>query len=86
MRRAAEALEAAAVVARFGNANAASDVEVALELLAAAARGAQANVAINLASVDDTVHAERLRAEVARLAQECEAAAAAARHAASQQG
>jgi formiminotetrahydrofolate cyclodeaminase len=86
MRRAAEALETAAVVARFGNVNAASDVEVALELLTAAQRGARANVEINLSSIEETAYAARMRAEVARLAQECEAAAAAARQAAAQQG
>ena len=64
MRRAAEALETAAVVGRFGNANASSDVVVAIELLLAAARGARANVEINLESLDDAAYVEQLRGEV----------------------
>jgi methenyltetrahydrofolate cyclohydrolase len=71
MRRAAEALETAAVVGRFGNANASSDVVVAIELLLAAARGARANVEINLESLDDAAYVERLREEVARLDRRC---------------
>ncbi len=71
MRRAAEALETAAVVGRFGNANAASDVVVAIELLLAAVRGARANVEINLESLDDAAYAGQLREEVARIDQLC---------------
>ena len=52
----------------------------------AAQRGARANVEINLASVEDTAYAERTGVLVARFAQECEAAAAAARKAAALQG
>ncbi len=69
MRRAAGALETAAVVGRFGNANAASDVVVAIELLLAAVRGARANVEINLESLDDAAYAAQLREEVARIDQ-----------------
>ena len=53
MRHASEALGMAPPIARLGNANAASDVVVAVELLLAAARGARANVEINLESLDD---------------------------------
>ena len=42
MRACAEAIQAAADVAAFGNANASSDVQVGLELLMAALRGAEA--------------------------------------------
>ena len=63
MRRAADALDAAPVVAEFGNPNAASDVGVAVELLAAAIRGARLNVDINLDSVKDEAYASRVRGE-----------------------
>ena len=71
MRYAAEALEAAPVVARLGSANAASDVVVAIELLSAAARGARANVEINLESLDDAAYVARLREEVSEIARRC---------------
>jgi formiminotetrahydrofolate cyclodeaminase len=86
MRHVAEAQELSPVVAQFGNPQAASDVEVALELLRAAQRGAKANVEINLASIDDAGFVERLRAEVAGLDQRSAAASAAAREAMRQQG
>jgi methenyltetrahydrofolate cyclohydrolase len=71
MRYAAEALEAAPIVGRLGSANAASDVVVAIELLSAAARGARANVEINLESLDDAAYVARLREEVAELDRRC---------------
>ena len=71
MRYAAEALEAAPIVTRLGSANAASDVVVAIELLSAAARGARANVEINLESLDDDAYVARLREEVAELDRRC---------------
>ena len=71
MRCAAEALDAAPVVARLGSANAASDVVVAIELLSAAVRGARANVEINLESLDDTAYVERLREEVSEIERRC---------------
>ena len=75
MRYAAEALEAAPIVARLGSANAASDVVVAIELLSAAARGARANVEINLESLDDAAYVARLREEVAELDRRCSSVA-----------
>jgi formiminotetrahydrofolate cyclodeaminase len=71
MRHAAEALELASTVARLGNASAASDVEVAVHLLLAAARGARANVKINLGSLDDAAYVERVREEVAEIERRC---------------
>jgi formiminotetrahydrofolate cyclodeaminase len=71
MRRAAEALEAAPIVARLGSANAASDAVVAIELLSAAARGARANVEINLESLDDAAYVAQLREEVAEIDRRC---------------
>lgn len=86
MRQAAEAQELSPVVAQFGNPNAASDVEVALELLRAAQRGARANVAINLSSIDDAGFVERARTEMTGLDERSAAASAAARDAMRQQG
>jgi formiminotetrahydrofolate cyclodeaminase len=79
MRRAADAIETGAVVAAFGNPNAASDVGVALELLAAALRGAMLNVEINLASIKDEAYVERVRREAVTLNEECGTGTAAAR-------
>jgi formiminotetrahydrofolate cyclodeaminase len=71
MRHASEALGLAPLIARLGNANAASDVVVAVELLLAAARGARANVEINLESLDDAACVARLREEIARIDRQC---------------
>jgi formiminotetrahydrofolate cyclodeaminase len=79
MRHCADAIEAAPVVATFGNANAASDVVVALELLGAAVRGAQINVEINLAGLEDRGHAERVRHAAGQLRASCDTGATAAR-------
>jgi glutamate formiminotransferase/formiminotetrahydrofolate cyclodeaminase len=79
MRRSAEAIEAASVVAAFGNSNAASDVGVALELLGAGARGARLNVEINLPDLKNAELADRARVEASTLAAECETGVAAAR-------
>ena len=67
MRACSDAIEQASVVAAFGNRNASSDVQVALELLGAALRGAKLNVEINLGSVKDAGFVEKSRAEADRL-------------------
>ena len=72
MRACSATLEQAAVVARFGNRNASSDVQVALELLAAGLRGARLNVDINLGSVKDADYVSRVRSETERLIVECD--------------
>lgn len=79
MRTAADAIEQAAVVAAFGNANAASDVGVALELLGAGTRGARLNVDINLGSLKDAAFAGQARQEADRLESEAERGIRAAR-------
>ncbi len=68
MRSCAEALERAATVARLGNRNAASDAAAGIELLAAALRGAEGNVRINLASLPQDEYRLRVAAEAERLA------------------
>jgi formiminotetrahydrofolate cyclodeaminase len=67
MRACCEALEHVRVVGELGNPNAASDVEVARELLRAGLRGARQNVEINLASVKDAEYVARVRQESERL-------------------
>lgn len=67
MRACAAAMEQAVVVASLGNLNAASDVQVAIELLTAGLNGARVNVDINLKSVKDASYAEATRAEIAEL-------------------
>jgi formiminotetrahydrofolate cyclodeaminase len=79
MRRCAEAIQVASVVAAFGNSNAASDVGVALELLGAGARGARLNVEINLPGLKDAQLADRVRDESSRLASEIDPGITAAR-------
>ena len=68
MRSCTEALTHGAVIAKLGNANASSDVQVGLELLRAGLRGARLNVDVNLDSVKDAEYREAVRGEVARLA------------------
>ena len=67
MRRCSEALGLVQVVERFGNANAASDVRVAVHLLRAALAGAGENVAINLGSLKDAGYVQQVREEAAAL-------------------
>lgn len=69
MRACAAATGQSAVVATLGNANASSDVQVGIELLAAGLRGAKANVEINLTSAKDPDYVREVTAEVARLEQ-----------------
>jgi formiminotetrahydrofolate cyclodeaminase len=68
-------------VSRHGNPAAASDVGVALELLAAALRGAAANVRANLESVRDVGFASGARDEAERLERAMELSIAEARQA-----
>jgi formiminotetrahydrofolate cyclodeaminase len=68
MRACAEALRQGAIVARFGNRNARSDVQVGLELLAAGMRGARMNVEINLQSLKDVAYVQAVRDEAESLA------------------
>ena len=63
------------VARRFGNANAASDVEVGLELLGAGLRGGRLNVEINLGSVKDSGYVEDVRREIQQLSESGAAAA-----------
>ena len=70
MRACAAAIEQGSVVAAFGNANAASDVGVALDLLVGGLRGARRNVEINLGSVKDTAYTADVGAEAERLERE----------------
>jgi formiminotetrahydrofolate cyclodeaminase len=79
MRSSVDTIEAAAVIATFGNPNAASDVGVAIELLNASVRGARMNVEINLGSVSDAAVAERFRHDADLLEQECATESEAAR-------
>jgi formiminotetrahydrofolate cyclodeaminase len=81
MRASSAAAGHAAIVARLGNANAASDVRVALELLGAGSRGARENVAINLDSVKDAAYAGRVRGEADELERGAALDAASARRA-----
>lgn len=67
MRACQAGLTAALDVARHGNPSAASDVGVALELLAAGLRGAALNVRANLASIDEAGWVDGARSEVDRL-------------------
>jgi formiminotetrahydrofolate cyclodeaminase len=64
MRASAAAAEQGVVVARFGNPSASSDVQVGLELLGAALRGAKLNVEINLGSVKDAEYVARVGDDV----------------------
>jgi formiminotetrahydrofolate cyclodeaminase len=79
MRACADAIVEAAAVASLGNANAASDVEVGLELLMAGLKGARANVEINLGNVKDASYVGNVQAELTRVQREAVAAARAAR-------
>jgi formiminotetrahydrofolate cyclodeaminase len=62
MRVCQQALAGAVVVARNGHVAAASDVGVAIELLAAAARGCAMNIDVNLKGAD-TAYIEKITTE-----------------------
>jgi formiminotetrahydrofolate cyclodeaminase len=64
MRACRAGLAEAEKVHAHGNANAASDVTVAKELLRAALNGARANVEINLSGVTDAQYVDRVRKEI----------------------
>ena len=81
MRACAAAGEQGVVVAALGNPSAFSDVQVGLELLGAALRGAKLNVEINLESIKDVTYADKARAEAAELERALEHETAAARRA-----
>jgi formiminotetrahydrofolate cyclodeaminase len=67
MRACVTAALDAAVVARCGNPQAASDVKVGLELLGAALRGAAANVSTNVASIKEVGYAAGVSSAQRRL-------------------
>jgi len=64
MRACAAAVEHGVVVATFGLASASSDVQVGVELLNAALRGAKLNVETNLGSVKDEDYLSKVRQDV----------------------
>jgi len=68
MRACAAAITEVPLLLAMGNANAASDVKVGLELLRAGLRGAHYNVAINLDSVKDEAYRAAVQSESERLA------------------
>lgn len=68
MRHCADALAQEPAIARFGNQNAASDVNVAGAMLRAGLAGARENVEINLGSIKDSDYVARIRAESSALA------------------
>lgn len=68
MRASAAAAEQGVVIAALGNPSAASDLEVGLELLNAALRGAKLNVETNLDTVKDQEYVEQVRNEVTEFA------------------
>jgi formiminotetrahydrofolate cyclodeaminase len=67
VRACSAAIAEGSTISTFGNASAASDVQVGLELLGAGLRGAKLNVDINLESVKDADYAARVREEIQRL-------------------
>jgi formiminotetrahydrofolate cyclodeaminase len=67
MRVCLDAIHLAETVAGLGNASAASDVEVGLELLGAGLRGAGVNVAINLTSLKDQAYVATIKKETLQL-------------------
>lgn len=78
LRACADAIVQAKIVAEHGNRSATSDVGVAIALLRAAAAGAHANVATNLAGLKDEAFRADTAAEAARLSADAQSNAAAA--------
>jgi formiminotetrahydrofolate cyclodeaminase len=78
MRLSVLALDQASAVAAHGHRAAASDVGVAVGLLAAGTRGARLNVDINLGSLSDRSYVETVKNETQQLAGRAAALAAAA--------
>lgn len=68
MRRCAETLAFGPAILALGNPNASTDGQVGCELLAAALKGAEQNVEVNLGSLKDAVYVQRVRAEAQALA------------------
>lgn len=67
MRACRAAIALGPTLQEHGNSNASSDVQVGLELLGAALRGARLNVEVNLASVKDPAYIAAVSGEIARL-------------------
>jgi formiminotetrahydrofolate cyclodeaminase len=63
MRACQQALRGATIVARNGNANAATDTGVGIQLLLASLRGAGMNVDVNTGSITDAAYVARVKAE-----------------------
>ena len=78
MRACAGAMQLAGDVAALGNRNASSDVQVGIELLRAALRGAKWNIEVNLAGLTNETFKAAVRGEVERLVVEGEQRAATA--------
>jgi formiminotetrahydrofolate cyclodeaminase len=78
MRACLDAIHLAETIAGLGNASAASDVEVGLELLGAGLRGAGVNVEINLTSLKDQDYVAVTRKETKRVEMDASRAHAAA--------
>ena len=81
MRACAAAAEQSVVVATLGLASASSDVQVGVELLNAALRGAKLNVETNLSSVKDADYVATVRSEARDLERAIARETAAARRA-----
>jgi formiminotetrahydrofolate cyclodeaminase len=63
MRACQQALRGAAIIARNGNPNAATDTGVGIQLLLAGLRGAGMNVDVNTASISDDAYVRRVKTE-----------------------
>jgi formiminotetrahydrofolate cyclodeaminase len=79
MRTCADAVEQGVVVAELGNRNAASDLQVGLELLFAGLRGARLNVEVNLGRITDAAYVAAAGEASSRLESDSQAHLTAAR-------